>query len=225
MGLLSKPTQGERAFNFSQKESKRGSGHPSDRRCRHGGRCGSTCDIQTVAGLNPTQSDKNRQQAHPARDYRITKSGAGKKQSEGPHIQGRLTTKKENTKWKGRKARPQTRTAPHSTEPTIAQTTRATGQRLPTVDTSPTTKDSHSEATTAKRTEHEAASEVLATTPKEQCLTPEEIMAKADNVPRVPHQGTGTQTLAEGAISPLASGMRDCCSIWICSQSKSVNEA
>jgi hypothetical protein len=54
---------------------------------------------------------------------------------------------------------------------------------------------------------------------------PEETMAKADNVPRVPHQGTGTQTLAEGAIAHLASGPRYCCSIWICSQSKSVNEA
>jgi hypothetical protein len=30
---------------------------------------------------------------------------AGKKQSEGPHIQGRRTTKKENSKWKERKKR------------------------------------------------------------------------------------------------------------------------
>jgi hypothetical protein len=45
-------------------------------------------------------------------------------------------------------------------------------------------------------TEHAAASEVLATMPEEQAPMPEETMAQADNVPRVPHQGTGTQTLA-----------------------------
>jgi hypothetical protein len=33
----------------------------------------------------------------------LRKAALGKKQSEGPHLQGRLTTKKENTKWKGRK--------------------------------------------------------------------------------------------------------------------------
>jgi hypothetical protein len=126
---------------------------------------------------------------------------------------------------KEEEARPHTRTAPQPAEPTIAQTTRAIGQRFSTVETIAMAKNSHSDATTAKRTEHEAASEVLATTPEEQAPIPEETMAKADNVPRVPHQGTGTQTLAEGAIAPLASGPRDCCSIWSCIQSKSVNEA
>jgi hypothetical protein len=102
---------------------------------------------------------------------------------------------------------------------------RALGQRFPTVETIAMAKNSHSDTTTAKSTEHEAASEALATTPEEQAPMPEETMAKADNVTRVPHQGTGTQKLAEGAIAPLASGPRDCCIIWICSQSKSVNEA
>jgi hypothetical protein len=126
---------------------------------------------------------------------------------------------------KEEEAQPHTRTAPHPAEPTIAQTTRATGQRFPTVATTATAKNSHSDATTATRTEHAAASEVLETMPEEKDPMPEETMAKADNVPRVPHQGTGTQTLAEGEIAPLASGPRDYCSIWICSQSKSVNEA
>jgi hypothetical protein len=126
---------------------------------------------------------------------------------------------------KEEEARPHTRTAPHTEESTIAQTTRAIGQRFPTVEKIAIAKNSHIDATTAKRTEHAAASEVFETTPEEQDPMPEETMAKADNVHRVPHQGTGTQTLAEGAIAPLASGPRDCCSIWIRSQSKSVNEA
>jgi hypothetical protein len=36
----------------------------------------------------------------------LRKAALKKKQSEGPHLQGRLTTKKENTKWKERKKRP-----------------------------------------------------------------------------------------------------------------------
>jgi hypothetical protein len=64
---------------------------------------------------------------------------------------------------KEEEARPHTRTAPQSEEPTIAQTTRAIGQRFPTVETIAMAKNSHSDATTAKRTEHAAASEVLAT--------------------------------------------------------------
>jgi hypothetical protein len=126
---------------------------------------------------------------------------------------------------KEEEARPHTRTAPQPAEPTITQTTRATGQRSPTVDAIATAKDSHIDATTDRRNEHAAESEVLEATPEEQDTMPEETMANADNVPRVPHQGTGTQTLAEGAIAPLASGPRECCSIWIHSQSKSVNEA
>jgi hypothetical protein len=89
MGLLSKPTQGKRATEYAAMEAD-----------------AEVPATPTVSGLNPTRSDKNRQQAHPARDYRITQSGAGKKQSEGPHLQGRLTTTKENTKWKERKKRP-----------------------------------------------------------------------------------------------------------------------
>jgi hypothetical protein len=126
---------------------------------------------------------------------------------------------------KEEEARPHTRTAPQPEESTIAQTTRAIGQRFPTVETIAMAKHSHSDATTANRTEHEAASEVLAMTPEEQDPMPEETMAKSDNVPGVPHQGTGTHTLVEGAIAPLASGPLYRCSIWICSQSKSVNEA
>jgi hypothetical protein len=92
---------------------------------------------------------------------------------------------------KEEEARHHTRTAPQPAEPTIAQTTRAIGQRFPTVETITMAKNSHSDATTNKRTEHAASSEVLAM-PEEQDPTPEETMAKADNVPRVPHQGTGT---------------------------------
>jgi hypothetical protein len=98
---------------------------------------------------------------------------------------------------KEEEARPHTQTAPQPAEPTIAQTTRATEQRFPTVKTITMDKHSHSDATTAKRTEHAAAGEVLGTTPEEQDPMPEGTMEKADNVPRVPHQGTGTQTLAE----------------------------
>jgi hypothetical protein len=149
------------------------------------------------------------------------------RKSEGPHLQGRLTTTKRKYKMerKEEEARTQTRAAPWSAEPTIAPTTRATGQRSPMAETTATTIDSHINATTDRRTEHTAAATVLEKTPGEQDPVPEETMAKADNVPRVPHQGTGTQTLAEGAIDPLASGPRDCCSIWIHSRSKSVHEA
>jgi hypothetical protein len=126
---------------------------------------------------------------------------------------------------KEEEARPHTRTAPQPAKPTFAQTTRAIGQRFPTVETIAMAKNSHSDATIAKRTEHATASEVLETTPEEQDPKPYETLAKADNVHRVPHQGTGTQTLTEGAIAPLASGLRYCCSIWIHSRSKSGNEA
>jgi hypothetical protein len=77
-------------------------------------------------------------------------------------------------------ARPQTRTAPQPAEPTIASLTRAIGQKFSTVATATTAKDSHSDATTDRRTEHAAASEVLETALEEQAPMPEETMAKAE---------------------------------------------
>jgi hypothetical protein len=81
---------------------------------------------------------------------------------------------------------------PQPTEPAITPTTRAIGQDFHVADpTIATTIDSHnSDATTNTRMDHEVAVASPETAPEEQDPVLEEAMAKADNVPRVSHQGT-----------------------------------